>query len=110
MSVVLLAPVTSCKGPSPVWISLSRCTTLQVAATKARRLKYAGVGQRLVQEPLFVTLQADGSDLWRLDPVIDILRNGGVSLFALYIPCLGEKTKHVSTCQRTCRAECIVSF
>lgn len=41
-------------------------------------MKYAGIGQRLVQEPLFLTLQPDGSDTWRLEPVIQILRDGGV--------------------------------
>jgi len=53
---------------------------MQVAAVKnAKRLKYAGVGQRLVQEPVFLSLQPDGSDLWRLEPVIQLLREGGVS-------------------------------
>jgi hypothetical protein len=45
----------------------------------AKRLKYAGVGERLVKQPLFVSLEPDGSDVWRLDPVVDLLDKGGVS-------------------------------
>jgi hypothetical protein len=45
----------------------------------AKRLKYAGVGERLVKQPLFVSLEPDGSDVWRLDPVVVLLYKGGVS-------------------------------
>lgn len=56
------------------------CYHVQVHAIKsAKRLKYAGVGQRLVHDPLFVSLQPDGSDTWRLEPIIEIIKNGGVS-------------------------------
>lgn len=30
--------------------------------------------------PLYVTVEKDGSDLWRLDPVIEMLRQGAVSI------------------------------
>ena len=30
-------------------------------------------------QPLYVTLEADGSDLWRLDPIIKMLREGAVT-------------------------------
>ena len=48
------------------------------AAKTARRLKYAGVGQRLVKEPLFLTVEPDGSDTWRLDPIVQLLKDGAV--------------------------------
>jgi hypothetical protein len=52
---------------------------VQVSAVKsAKRLKYAGIGQRVVHDPLFISLQPDGSDVWRLEPVIELLREGGV--------------------------------
>jgi len=49
------------------------------AVKSGKRLKQAGIGQRLVHEVLCVEVQRDGSDAWRLEPVIDILRQGGVS-------------------------------
>jgi hypothetical protein len=30
--------------------------------------------------PLYITVEKDGSDLWRLDPVIEMLRQGAVSI------------------------------
>jgi hypothetical protein len=52
---------------------------VQVSAVKsAKRLKYAGIGQRVVHDPLFISLQPDGSDVWRLEPVIELLKDGGV--------------------------------
>jgi tRNA threonylcarbamoyl adenosine modification protein (Sua5/YciO/YrdC/YwlC family) len=33
-----------------------------------------------VHEPLFLTLEPDGSDVWRLEPVIQILKDGGVGI------------------------------
>lgn len=54
---------------------------MQVSAVKsAKRLKYAGIGQRAVHDPLFVSVQPDGSDAWRLEPVIQLLKDGGVSV------------------------------
>eukprot|EP00879_Flechtneria_rotunda_P004131 GHRR01004377.1.p1 GENE.GHRR01004377.1~~GHRR01004377.1.p1 ORF type:complete len:272 (+),score=69.05 GHRR01004377.1:104-919(+) len=53
----------------------------KVSAVKApKRLKHAGVGQRLVHEPVFLTLQPEGSDVWRLEPVINLLRDGAVGI------------------------------
>jgi hypothetical protein len=49
------------------------------AVKSAKRLKYAGIGQRAVHDPLFVSVQPDGSDVWRLEPVIELLKDGGVS-------------------------------
>lgn len=49
-------------------------------AVKAhRKLKQAGIGQRLVHEVLCIELEKDGSDTWRLEPVIEVLKQGGVS-------------------------------
>ena len=33
-------------------------------------------------QPLYVTLEADGSDLWRLDPIIKMLQEGAVTCFS----------------------------
>ncbi|WIA42890.1 hypothetical protein OEZ86_008806 [Tetradesmus obliquus] len=58
-----------------------RRSCVQVSAVKsAKRLKYAGIGQRAVHDPLFVSVQADGSDAWRLEPVIQLLKDGGVGI------------------------------
>lgn len=49
-------------------------------AVKAhRKLKQAGIGQRLVHDVLCLELEKDGSDTWRLEPVIEVLKQGGVS-------------------------------
>ena len=56
-----------------------RRRALTVVASSAKKLKYAGVGQRLVREPLVVSLQPDGADTWRLEPVFELLQHGGVS-------------------------------
>lgn len=64
---VASGPVTSWRRP------------VVAAASSAKKLKYAGVGQRLVREPLVVSLQPDGSDTWRLEPVFELLQSGGVS-------------------------------
>ena len=32
------------------------------------------------QGPLYITIEADGSDIWRLDPVISMLQEGAVGL------------------------------
>lgn len=56
------------------------CTQTVVRAVKSHKsLKRAGIGQRLVHEVLCIELQKDGSDTWRLEPVIDLLKQGGVS-------------------------------
>ena len=44
-----------------------------------KSLKRAGIGQRLVHEVLCIQLQKDGSDTWRLEPVVELLKQGGVS-------------------------------
>lgn len=44
-----------------------------------RRLKYAGVGQRVNGgEPLFVSVDPDCTDAWRLDRVVELLKEGAV--------------------------------
>lgn len=58
------------RGPAP-----------PAATRSAKRLKYAGVGQRMVVgEPLFITVEADGSDTWRLERVVQLLKDGGVGI------------------------------
>jgi tRNA A37 threonylcarbamoyladenosine synthetase subunit TsaC/SUA5/YrdC len=43
--------------------------------------------------PKLVTLLPDGSDAWRLDPVIELLREGGVSLVTTGAACRKEKRR-----------------
>ncbi len=50
------------------------------AVRKAKQLKYAGVGQRLVREPAVINLQPDGSDSWRVAEAADLLKQGGVRM------------------------------
>jgi hypothetical protein len=39
-------------------------------------------------EPLVVTVEPDGSDAWRLEPVIEILKAGGVRARGFLIACV----------------------
>ena len=48
-----------------------------VAALAAKRVSREKAG-RSSQGPLYIALEADGSDLWRLDPVISMLQEGAV--------------------------------
>ena len=62
--------------------AVHRAVTVVALARNAKRLKYSqgaasGPGRG---EPLFVQCEADGSDSWRLDPVIALLEKGGVSM------------------------------
>ena len=38
-------------------------------------------------QPLYVTLEADGSDLWRLDPIIKMLQEGAVTCLCRTLSC-----------------------
>lgn len=84
-----LHPPCSCRqAVAPLQTHLStpdtraHCFTMQIAhATKSHKsLQRAGIGQRLVREVLCIELEKDGSDTWRLEPVIELLKQGGVSL------------------------------
>lgn len=63
---------------SPEWPG-KRKRDCRAAARNAKRLKYAQQGDTRRGTPLFVEVEPDGSDTWRLDAVADIIRNGGVS-------------------------------
>lgn len=54
--------------------------TLTVVAYQKlqKRLKYSGTQRR--EAPLVLTVKADGSDIWRLDEVIDMLKEGAVGV------------------------------
>lgn len=65
--------------PSRPCRSVSRRMVTVCYVRSANRLKYAGVGQRLVKEPLLVTVCSDASDAWRLDQVVQTIEAGGVS-------------------------------
>eukprot|EP00803_Ostreobium_quekettii_P009755 evm.model.scf_182.2 EVM.evm.TU.scf_182.2 scf_182:30063-33589(+) len=61
----------------------TRALGLEVSARvrrTARRLKYASSRQASAGQPLFVSVAPDGSDHWRLEPVVEILRSGGVGI------------------------------
>jgi hypothetical protein len=66
---------------SSPWLAHARSPAACAAVKHGGRrlIREAGVGQRRVSAPLVVSLQPDGSDVWRLEPVIQILRDGGVS-------------------------------
>lgn len=58
-----------------------RATVIVAFQRNAKRLKYAGVGQTLLKEPLVVTVEPDGSDAaWRVEPIVELLRKGGVGI------------------------------
>lgn len=44
----------------------------------AKRLKYAGAGQKSGKEPTVITVDPDGSDLWRLQEVSEMIEQGAV--------------------------------
>lgn len=76
--------------PAPLWLHQSpewpgkRKRDCRAAARNAKRLKYAQQGDTRRGTPLFVEVEPDGSDTWRLDAVADIIRNGGVSEAKLF--------------------------
>ncbi|EFJ42293.1 hypothetical protein VOLCADRAFT_107339 [Volvox carteri f. nagariensis] len=43
-----------------------------------KRLKYAGTRKR--NSPLILTVEPDGSDAWRLEQIVDLLKNGAVGV------------------------------
>lgn len=50
-------------------------------AKKSKRIKYSQSDSRPVRgEPLFIQVEPDGSDAWRLDAVVDALKAGSVSV------------------------------
>ncbi|KAJ9512101.1 hypothetical protein QJQ45_012745 [Haematococcus lacustris] len=58
---------------------------VRVAASprNVKRLKYAEFGQAgslKIDDPAIISLKGDGSDLWRLDSVVDHLKRGGVGI------------------------------
>lgn len=54
---------------------LSRAALVAHAAKRGQR---EGSGGGRGKGPLYVTVEPDGSDLWRLDPIIDMLKQGAV--------------------------------
>lgn len=54
--------------------------SIQAFAKSAKRVKYSQPGGQTRGEPLFVQVEPDGSDAWRLDVVIERLKAGNVSL------------------------------
>eukprot|EP01025_Chloroclados_australasicus_P068706 TRINITY_DN9565_c1_g1_i2.p2 TRINITY_DN9565_c1_g1~~TRINITY_DN9565_c1_g1_i2.p2 ORF type:complete len:220 (-),score=2.65 TRINITY_DN9565_c1_g1_i2:16-675(-) len=63
----------------------SQCTRVfkvYAYTEKKQRSKYRqqGAHSNPSSEPLYVEVQEDGSDSWRLEPVIELLKNGGVGI------------------------------
>ncbi len=54
--------------------------SVQAFAKSAKRVKYSQPGGQTRGEPLFIQVEPDGSDAWRLDVVIERLKAGNVSL------------------------------
>lgn len=49
-------------------------------AKSSKRLKYSHSSDKQTRgEPLFVRVEPDGSDIWRLDAIISLLKSGAVS-------------------------------
>ncbi|GMH32545.1 hypothetical protein BSKO_00379 [Bryopsis sp. KO-2023] len=46
----------------------------------AKRYKYSSRATLEAHQPVFVSVKPDGSDSWRLDPIAELLRNGGVGI------------------------------
>lgn len=69
---------------------LSRSTSRPVVqrdivafAKSSKRAKYSQASSRPSQgQPLFIQVEPDGSDVWRLDVVVDALKSGSVSAMA----------------------------
>eukprot|EP01023_Acetabularia_acetabulum_P029802 TRINITY_DN28096_c0_g1_i6.p1 TRINITY_DN28096_c0_g1~~TRINITY_DN28096_c0_g1_i6.p1 ORF type:complete len:255 (-),score=22.44 TRINITY_DN28096_c0_g1_i6:133-897(-) len=61
-------------------MQLTQCCQVFAYSEKNKRLKYRQMNTQNRNEPLYVEVQEDGSDAWRLDPVIDILNSGGVGI------------------------------
>ena len=54
----------------------------------AKRLRYANVGHQGGKGmPKVISLEADGSDTWRVDEAVEIIKNGGVSAMASRYAC-----------------------
>ena len=53
-------------------------------AKSAKRAKYSQTTSRPSKgQPLFIQVEPDGSDAWRLDAVVDALKSGSVSVIAI---------------------------
>ena len=69
-----------------------RLSRAALAAQAAKRNRAEASGGSRGKGPLYVTVEPDGSDLWRLDPIIDMLKEGAVrpslpSICARCTPC-----------------------
>ncbi|KAI8467472.1 MAG: DHBP synthase RibB-like alpha/beta domain-containing protein, partial [Monoraphidium minutum] len=65
---------------SPAARPIRRCADV-AARSSAKRLKYAGVGQRMVVgDPLFITCEPDAGDAWRLERIAKLLQDGGIGI------------------------------
>jgi hypothetical protein len=69
-------PASFCQRRLPHRCELS----VQAFAKSAKRVKYSQPGGQTRGEPLFIQVEPDGSDAWRLDVVIEGLKAGNVSL------------------------------
>ena len=72
-------------------ISLSRSRpvvqrNIVAFAKSAKRAKYSQTSSLPSQgQPLFIQVEPDGSDVWRLDVVVDALKSGSVSFMACFV-------------------------
>lgn len=80
----------------------NRKRALLVSAGKRSSKDKSG---RSSQGPLYITIEADGSDLWRLDPVISMLQEGAVGLILASCAVLPQ----TSVCHSDCNLICAIS-
>lgn len=70
----------SCWCPFSSLTSKQRArNTLVCWSRNTKRLQYS-TGKRVVKAPQLVTVERDGSDTWRLEPIVETLRKGGVGI------------------------------
>lgn len=96
-SVETITTLTHCRtahvhrpGPSRQGIAYSFTPVpkrnVAAFAKNSKRLKYSQADTRPARgEPLFIQVEPDASDAWRLDVVVDALKSGSVSA-RQYIP------------------------
>ncbi len=74
-----LSPASTTSRPLPAAF-LQRRLVVTSAVKGGKRKKASGRGSKKGNTCVIVTVEQDGSDLWRLDSIIDQLRQGAVSL------------------------------
>ena len=73
-------PVRQVHPCSHLCLSSRHFANVVAFAKSSKRLKYSHSSDKHIRgEPLFIVVDPDGSDLWRLDRVTEMLKSGAVS-------------------------------